>query len=210
LQEETAWKAEIGWDGKWSPREGILREVALSATLSAAWAQNLIVLVPNSQNSFIAQNIGRSEIFTPEISLATQWVRGWSFRGHVAALSTQNLSDVAAYFGKALPMRPASRAGLEWEWQQAGWCVTYSLQATGSFYADPANTRLMGAYWEHGIWASWKSAEWGTWLVELRNLTDALVLSGQEWNFSLNHNTTGLAGFPAPGRRVYFTWQYEF
>jgi iron complex outermembrane receptor protein len=207
LQDERAWKAELGWDARWA-KVGLWREIQTSVSLSSAWAENLIVLVPNSQLSFSAQNVGRSRIVSTEFGLEAGLARDWTFRANAAFLSAINLSSAAAYQGRTLPMRPSFRGGLETQWAQGPWRLTYSIQATGALYADSANTRRIGEYWEHGVWGSWESRALGTWMVELRNLTDATTVSGQDWNFSLAQNTTGLAGFPAPGRRIYLTWRY--
>jgi iron complex outermembrane recepter protein len=208
LVDEQAWKAEAGWDARWAS-VGPWSEVQMSATVSAAFARNLIVLVPNSQLSFVALNVGRSRILTSELALEGTLGRDWSLRANGALLSTQNQSESAAYQDKDLPMRPTFRGGLEAQWSQGPWRLTYSLQATGSLFADPANTKRIGEYWEHGVWGSWQPRGWGTWMVELRNITDATTVGGQDWNFNLAQNTTGLAGFPSPGRRVYVTWRYD-
>lgn len=208
LQNESAWKVEAGWDARW-PSVGPWREVQASLTFSAAFARNLIVLVPNSQMSFVSLNVGRSRILTSEFGLEAGLGRDWTLRSNAAVLSTENQSEVAAYQGRSLPMRPTFRGGFEAQWAQGHWRFTYSLQATGALYADPANSRRIGEYWEHGIWGSWQPRGWGTWMIELRNLADATTVGGQDWNFNLAQNTTGLAGFPSPGRRVYVTWRYD-
>jgi outer membrane cobalamin receptor len=209
LQEEHAWKAEVGWDARFPIKHWLWRETQASFTLSGAWAENQISLVPNSQMSFVAQNIGRSRVISPEAGFETGLGEALSVRANAAILWTENLSDSPMYRGKALPLRPAYRGGFEAEWNRRGWRVTYSLQATGAMFADSAGSRALGAFWEHGLWASWESKRWGTWILEGRNLTDAMTVAGTDWNFVLNQNTTGLAGYPAPGRRIYFTWRYE-
>ncbi len=209
LQNEQAWKAEVGWDARWSSSDSIWKDVRASATLSASLAENLIALVPNSQMSFIAQNIGRSRIVSPEVGLEMRFGEGWSTRTQVAWLFTENLSRVAAYQGNALPMRPFYRGGVELDWGKGAWRITYSLQATGSMYADLANARALGSYLEHGAWASWQKAGWGVWMLEVRNMADVLSVPGQEWDFGVDQYTNGTTGFPSPGRRVYFTWRCE-
>lgn len=202
LQDESAWKAEAGWDARW-------REIQTSLTLSAAFADDLIVLVPNSQFSLVALNQGRSQILTSELGLDWSLAEQWKVRANAAFLSTRNDSQVAAYRGKDLPMRPHYRGGVETEWSRGPWRVSYGLQATGPFYSDASGVERVPEVWEHSVWASWQSRDFGMWLLELRNLTDATSVVGKDWNFYSNLNTTGLSGFPSPGRRVYFSWRCE-
>lgn len=205
LQPERAWKAEVGMDTQ-ARLGGFLAE--FSATLSGALAEDLIVLQPHSQSSFIAQNVGLSQIVSPEMGV--QLLAGkWLFKLQAAGLFSENLTPVPAYYGKWLPMRPRYRGGLEAEWKTGPWKVSYSLQATGSLFADPANSRSVGSYLEHSLWGSVSTKALGVWLLELRNLTDATMVAGQEWNYSLSQNVTGLSGFPSPGRRVFLTWRVD-
>ncbi len=203
LRPERAWKAEVGLDTQARLSE-LLAE--FSATLSAAVAEDLIVLQSHSQSSFIAQNVGLSQIVSPEVGI--QLLQGnWLLKLQGSGLFAENLTPVPAYFGKWLPMRPRFRGGLEAEWKNGPWKVSYSLQATGPLFADSANSRLVGSYFEHSVWGSWSTKGLGVWLLELRNLTDATMVAGQEWDFSLNQNVTGLSGFPSPGRRLFLTWR---
>ncbi len=208
LANERSVKFEAGWDGRWSPRGALLREAQASMTFSAAFNNDLIVLVPNSQWSYVGQNIGKSHILAQEVAAEAGLARSWSVRTSGILLWTRNLSNAAAYFEKRLPMRPDYRAGFEVEWAHGNWKLAYALQGTGPLFIDAANAKRIAAFWEHGLWGSWNSPV-GAWTLELRNLTDALTVSSSDWNFNLVQNTTGLAGFPSPGRRVYLTWRYE-
>jgi hypothetical protein len=204
LRPERAWKAEVGLDTQ-TRIAGFLAE--FSATLSGSLAEDLIVLQSHSQSSFIAQNVGLSQIVSPELGVQFSRNGRWGLKLQASGLFSENLTPIPAYFGKWLPMRPRYRGGLELEWKGDAWKVSYSLLATGALFADSANSRSVGSYLEHGLWGSWSKKGFGVWLLELRNLTDATMVAGQEWNYSLNQNVTGLSGFPSPGRRVYLTWR---
>ncbi len=208
LANERSLKMELGGDGRFAFFETWVREIQVSATFSAAFNDDLIVFIPNSQWNYVAQNLGRSRILSPEVATEVHVGRGGILRASAAWLWTRNLSEASAYRGKHLPMRPDYRTGVEAEWGGRTWKVAYSLQGTGPLYADAVNARRIAAFWEHSVWGKWDSPL-GMWTLELRNLTDALTVNSSDWNFTMIQNTTGLAGFPSPGRRVYVSWRYE-
>ncbi len=208
LKSERAWKAELGWQKRWVPSDSWMQKAEASLILSAALADELITLIPNSQQSYSAQNTGSSLILSPEAGLLID-VSPLLFRLNGTGLFAQNISDSAIYYGKQLPLRPSFRSGAEVEWSRSQWKVAYAIQTTGPLFMDAANTKQVGTYWEHSLWGSWQTSGFGMWLVELRNITDSTTVAGNDWGFFLNQNSTGVAGFPAPGRRVYLTWKYE-
>jgi iron complex outermembrane recepter protein len=209
LRGEYALKAELGGDYAWTGPSPWLRKFELTTVVSVASALDLIVLQPNSVSSFIAQNVGASRWVSPELGMHWVFPRGWTLRSQASGMFTQNLSPAPSQWGKELPMRPRYRGSFELEFQRAGWKCTYAAQAIGPLFTDAANSRSVEAYWEHNVWGSWTSQSWGSFLIELRNIFDATSVMGSDWEISLFQNTTGLVGFPSPGRRVYFTWRYR-
>ncbi len=209
LKDEASFKAEAGWDGRWFPVSGP-REWSVSATASLSEGSNLILVLPNSQTLFTAQNIGSHRIASLEAGTEVRWGTDWIVRANGTYLWTENLSPFSATRGKELPVRPRVRSNADFEWRNGRLSAIYSTSLSSSVFLDTANTRSLTAVWQHDLTFAWKTRHWGSWLLELRNLTDTMVVGGSDWGMLLNQNTTGLAGFPSPGRRAYLSWRYDF
>ncbi|MBY0371553.1 TonB-dependent receptor [bacterium] len=207
LQAEQAWKTEVGWDTRlrW---EGALQQLRVSASVSGSWALETLLLSEGAVGSFRYSNGGASEIFSQEASLEAQWARGLFSTVAISLLQSQDQSGDVASTGHALPFRPGYRTRLSAGIQRQSWDLSYQWSVTGGFFSDAANSQWVGAYGDHSVHAAWRSA-WGTLSLDLLNLGDATLASGSDWGFFLNQNTSGLAGFPVPGRRVVVAWQSD-
>jgi outer membrane receptor protein involved in Fe transport len=209
LKPESAWKGDIGVDGEFSFKDSWLRNTRFSATLFTSRSENLITYLKNAQQAVIAINIGESEIWGEE--LLTEWNTSFdlSLRMGVSLLQTRNVSAIAAQFGKKLPGRPDYRiqAGLQWDNSVLG--LGYFMVWNGPYYWDLVNSTEMQPWMEHSVSLSIRPKGWGTFLIEGKNLGDVISVISQTGTNSVVDNTTGFLGYPAPGRRVFLTWQYE-
>lgn len=205
LQPEIADKAEVGFDtdGKTPLGKG-----KISYTASAVWARDLVTYLPNAQWSRVAVNIGRSRVFTQELGADTELPLGFSLGGNAVWMTTENQSAVAYWQGKELPYRPRWRGETRVGWRSGKFRLGYQATVWGELYEDLVNAKRREALVEHGLEAALETSSWGDWRVEAANLGDVLTVDSAVGAFRTVENTTGYLGYPAPGRRIYFSWRY--
>gem|GEM_PF-4579968 len=200
LINESAWKTELGLDAD-------IAQWRFSATSSLSFNDDLLVRVSNGPTTSIVTNIGKSRIFSQEVS-ATFADGGWSLGATAQYLSTVNQSDTQYYTGRALPYRPKLRLAADVEKRLGKFFAGYTLQWQSAFYADQANVKRVSAFSEHSLRAGFASADWGTWNLELANLFNVTTVSSEVLGLWTRESPSGLSGFPYPGRRAYLTWVY--
>lgn len=200
LTNESAWKTELGFDadvGHWR----------LSTTTSVAFNSDLLVRVSSGPTSSIITNIGKSRIFSQEVS-STFTNKGWSLGATTQYLSTINQSDTQYYSGRELPYRPKLRVAADLEKRLGRFFAGYTWQWQSAFYADQANVKKVSPFSEHSLRAGFSSADWGTWNLEIANLLNVTSVSSEILGLWTRESPSGLSGFPYPGRRAYLTWSY--
>lgn len=200
LINESAWKTEIGLDadiGHWR----------FSSTTSVGLNRDLLARVSSGPTSSIVTNIGKSRVFSQEIS-STFADKGWSLGATAQFLSTINQSDIQYYSGRALPYRPKLRLAADVERRLGGFFAGYTWQWQSAFYADQANVKKVSPFSEHSLRAGFSSADWGTWNLEVVNLFNVTSVSSEILGLWTRESPSGLSGFPYPGRRAYLTWSY--
>jgi hypothetical protein len=94
-------------------------------------------------------------------------------------------------------------------YEHGPWSFTYTFSLWGPSYWDLANYRQLSATVDHSVLASWDAKSWGTFGLEVHNLTDVLTATSTFGAWQMTDNTTGYLGYPAPGRRIYLTWKIE-
>jgi hypothetical protein len=200
LTNESAWKTELGLDadiGHWR----------FSTTSSLSFNGDLLVRVNNGPTTSIVTNIGKSRIFSQEVS-ATFADKGWSLGATAQYLYTINQSETQYYSGRALPYRPQLRLAADLEKRLGRFFAGYTWQWQSAFYADQANVKKVSPFSEHGLRTGFASADWGTWNLEIANLFNVTSVSSEIFGLWTRESPSGLSGFPYPGRRAYLTWSY--
>jgi len=211
LEAERAEKVQAGLDREWRrPVEG-LRAIRASYSYSIAFARELIAYLQNSQFSRVATNIGNGRIDSHELGLELEFSGvPLLWRNAVNVLWTENRTAIPYQQGRELPERP------NWRWQSdVGWTsevysAGYSFAWVGPTYSDLANLRRRSAAQDHSLWAGVRPRGYGSFRLEVRNLFDTLTVDSSFAGEAINEYTTGYTGYPAPGRRVYLSWQYDF
>ncbi len=206
LKPETAEKGEVGIDIEMKEWGALF-----SYTFSVARAHNLISLLPNSQSTRIATNIGESEILSHELSsriapkdFPIQWHAGITF------LSTTNLSDVSYQKGKEVPYRPRLRWQTGVEFNANPWYGDYTIEQMGEVFSDVANVYRMDGWTEHHVGAGFRTQDYGNFRLEIRNLLNVITSQTQVGGFEWKDLNSGYPGYPIAGRRIAVLWQFDF
>lgn len=211
LLAERAEKAEAGVDKEWRRPFAGVRSLRASYTYSIAFARDLIAYVQNSQYSKVATNIGSSRIDSHELG-AEVAVEGVpvTWRNAVNFLWTENRSPIPYQRGRELPERPSWRWQSDVAWTGEVFSAGYSLSWLGPAFSDVANLRRRSAAQDHSLWTGMRPRGWGSFRLELKNVFDTITVDSSFAGEAINEYTTGYTGYPAPGRRVYLSWQYDF
>jgi len=211
LKYEKALKGEVGADYDWKNPVSGIRNVSASYTYSRSRAANLISLIQNSQDTFIAINIGESFIQTHEFVMAAQSDFGFRSRTGLTLMETKNLSAVSYQRGKELPLRSPYQiqAGVGYDFKN--WGVDYKLSHVGPMYGDVGNTKRLSSTMSHSVQTKFKDDSWGEFILEFNNIFNEITSKSAYTsdNQRVIDNTTGYPGFPSPGRRIYLTWIYQ-
>ncbi len=210
LNSERAEKLEIGADKEWRRAIVGTRSVKASYSYSIAFARDLIAYLQNSQSTRVATNIGNSRIDSHEVALETAFQGVPLFwKNAFAILWTENRTPIPSQQGKELPERAPWRWQMDLSWMGERLSVGYSLSWSGPVFSDLSNLRKRSSTQDHSLWAGVATPGWGRFRLEVRNLLNTLKVDSLFAGEAVSEYTTGYAGFPAPGRRVYLSWQYE-
>jgi vitamin B12 transporter len=209
LTYEKALKGELGTDLSFRKLGGPFKDFRLSYSWYASRAHDLITFVQNSQQSQVATNIGESFLQGHELSLELTTAMAVNFRASAALMKSINLSDRNYENGKSLPYRPPYSTRMEVAFEGSPITVSYILSITGPFFTETANLQELSSVVDHSAMIGWDTKRIGTFLLEGRNLGDVITASANYGSLQTTDNTTGIPGYPAPGRRVYLSWKYE-
>jgi hypothetical protein len=210
LLPERALRVAATYEKELSLGGGFARALAVSGTVEVAGAENLIVAVPVNAQTLRATNIGRAELLSGEVAVATRFRGGYQLRGSLVALSATNQTPIASQRGNRLPMRAPWRASLAAGWASGPWNVSYEVLWRDELYRDVANRDLLGAVSDHSVRATFDGRSFGKFSLELLNVWNTLAATRRFGAFgTVDH--AGLAeGFPGPGRRIYLSWALDF
>lgn len=210
LEPETANKIGLGLMWQQQLISQWIKHIKMGYNFSLAQSKNLIVYTQNSQSSQIATNLGSALVANQDLFLELNLARQISSLSAFNLCSGKNTSEIPYYFGKQVPNLPAwlikQRIDSQWGWVTA----SYQLSWIGERYWDLANTKKLSSTLEHSAWVNYQYSKNGKVQLELINLTDEYVAKSSVSGFTTLDNTTGLGGYPAPGRRVYLSWLYDF
>ncbi len=161
-------------------------------------SRDLVLLVPNSQGTVLARNVGAARVRGVEVSLEALLFPGL----FVTASGTwQDPEDRSGGFadGKDLPGRPRTTGWLRVSRERGPWTVTWEVTYVGPNWADQLNTplrRVPSRTW-HDVRVSRRfrgGLEAG---IEIRNVFD--------------RRTMDVYRFPLPGRMVFVHvgWEWD-
>jgi len=196
LRPEEGTSRDVGLE--WQGRRGALR-AHLEAAHYRTRVDHLIVFLPNSQNTFVARNIGSTRMQGEEFSWNLRLgnpVRHWQLQGNVTRQRTEDLGvDISWYAGNELPGRPAlqlfTRMQIGWGRIEAGW----QFEHLGRNYLDRANFYEVTHRDRHGL--------------DLTLQLQGLRLRGAVRNLNDN-KSVDVSGFPLPGRTVSLMTEMAF
>ena len=192
--------------------------------IDAVWSsfvrstEDLIVMLPNSQQATRAENIGETLALGHELSLRLRWSSGTEVAFAGAYSDAVDATQDSVRRGKQIPLHPS--------WTGAGevsqlvdtpaGAVTIAVpwRAASTFFVDGANLSARPAVTEFGARVSFTPAALHGLAVEARieNITDRLYgqveqLSAGETS-SVPWATSDFVGHPLPGRALYLTVSY--
>ena len=197
LVPEHGWNADLGVIGETTRPRGSLRSARVEASLFQTEATDLIVYVPNAQNSVIAQNIGRARIRGLELSFGM--LLGRRFSGSFNAVH-QTAVDTSDRFsaGNQLPGRPQDELSAEAGLALGKGRLAYEFTYVGSNYVNTVNTAsgLLPARYLHDLSYRLRLPRQMEATFQVRNLLD--------------EQTVDVARFPLPGRsfEARLAWAY--
>jgi iron complex outermembrane receptor protein len=185
-------------------RPGDRLRVSLDGALFAVWARDLIVF-HEAGGYFRPLNLGRARILGGEGSAAMEWARRLRLFGQVTFTDARNQEDESGSKNKQIPYRPRLRAYARPEamnlpllgrWR---WGLYADVDVTSGNYQDWPNLNRVPARVLFGAGGHVEAPHWG-----LRLLASAYDLA----NSQINSQIVDLAGYPLPGRSIFFTLQW--
>ena len=212
LQPERGSQGDLGL--RWQP--DTQAELTVELAGFAKHADDLIVLIQNSQHTMLPMNLGESRLRGLEAAASLVLFDLLASDSALTRTWSENLSTLEAYAGNQLPGVPA------WELHQQTTLLLGDLARIGHSYSYTE-----GAYWDetnwyrsaprhlHGIFARLTPLAGGPEAeLEIRNLTDRLVevvprnpLDPEDAAVILQ-GLEDFHGYPLPGRTVLFTLRW--
>ncbi|MCG5053529.1 MAG: TonB-dependent receptor [Myxococcales bacterium] len=198
LRPETGTNADVGVRLHFERRR---LAIDTDTAFFVAWAEDLIQFQQNARGQARAANVGAARIQGLETAASLRFGPHLRMAAQVTLTRAVDSSDAAARVGKQLPFRPQARAYLRPELRElrlpfALRCGVYAdVDFTAGNYRDPANVVRVPKRLLFGAGASLAHDDSGVRLVASAvNLTNTPALD--------------LAGFPLPGRSLFFTLEW--
>lgn len=209
LLPERAAKVSLGGKFERKTVSTWLSKLTGAYSYSVANSENLIVYIENSQNSKLATNLGSGLIQSHDISLDLSFGQNLEIRSTGNIYQGKNTSDISYYYGKKIPNLPDFLLRQSLDYRVGSFDFNYQFQWVGGRFCDLANLKKLSSTTEHSLFAGVDAQKMGRFRLELVNLFDAITATTFVSGFSTLDNTTGIGGYPAPGRRFYLNWYYE-
>jgi vitamin B12 transporter len=220
LRPERGPSADLG--AVWAPAVAVgeVDRILVEADLFAQRAHDAIALITSAGFVARAANIGDTEALGAELVASARYARMLSVTASYTRLATAQRDGETNLDGNAVPRKPGhavyARAEIErrvWRRRAALW-LDSTWQATS--FLDPANDGRVPARWLVGAGARVDIAGGLAASLAVANLRDtriARVPLDPPPSPSLTESPTALtdvAGFPLPGRSLYFSldWTY--
>jgi len=215
LKEES----RIGSDGSLEVTTNIAR-----AAVDAVWSSfvrstdNLIVMLPNSQQATRAENIGATLALGHELSLRLRWSTGTEIAFAGAYSDAVDATQDSVRRGKQIPLHPswtgAGEASQVIETPAGALTIAAPWRAASSFFVDGANLSSRPAVTEFGARVAFAPAALRGLAVEARveNIADRMYGEVEQLSAgkttSVPWATSDFVGHPLPGRALYLTVSY--
>jgi vitamin B12 transporter len=160
--------------------------------------ENLIVLISNSQKTFIARNISKSKITGSKSSISINYLQAWSFSTHYTYLRTMQLSQLTYYDGKYLPYRPNHSWSVFFSYAHSIYRFSMNYDYEGETYRDQYNS--LYSY------------------IKARNFFNVIFEVGRKkgigkFQFAvkniLDEKKADVLGYPLPGRSYHVGYEKE-
>lgn len=192
--------------------------------IDAVWSSfvrstdDLIVMLPNSQQATRAENIGETVALGHELSLRLRWSRGTEVAFAGAYSDAVDATQDSIRRGKQIPLHPswtgAGEVSQLVETPAGAVTIAVPWRAASTFFVDGANLSARPAVTEFGARVAFAPEALRGLAVEARveNVTDRLYgqveqLSAGETR-SVPWATSDFVGHPLPGRSLYLTVSY--
>ena len=180
------------WDAGGSWNAPLRWPISVSLTLAhfESRARDLILYTRNSASTVRAQNVSASRVRGEELELhagAGRLRASASFTWQTA----RDAGDVPYWTGKYLPQRPGREGYAQLLWSRGALGLGGDVYVLGDNYLDRYNRYRLASRTLAGAWASISPRGW-----PLR-----LTLEGKNLG---NQRASDVAGFPLPGRTVFF------
>ncbi|MFN7964094.1 MAG: TonB-dependent receptor [Acidobacteriota bacterium] len=165
------------------------------AVLYATSADELILLLPNSQGTAISRNVGAASLRGIELSLALEAPHRISLRA--SGTLQQTRSQAGFTHGYPLPSMPQREASISASWRSTLWSIGWEWTYVGSNSSDRLDTQALRlpARVLHDVSLSRALPHRCRLSLELQNLFD--------------RETYDVARFPLPGRLAYLALHWE-
>lgn len=201
-----------------------LSSTVLSTAVDAVWSSflrntdDLIVMLPNSQQAMRAENIGATKALGHELSLRLRWSTGTEVAMAGAYSDAVDATRDSVRRGKQVPLHPSwTGAGEVSQLVETGaGSLTLALpwRAASSFFVDGANLSERPAVAEVAARIAFEPSALEGLCAELRveNLTDRTHGQVEQLSAGVATDvpwaTSDFVGHPLPGRAAYFTLSY--
>ena len=172
------------------PRAGLPSAIEVQTSAYRSVARDLLVYMPNSRRSMVAQNISAARLSGFEADARVTWVGGLAVNASWTRQWTRDEGQVTYWRGKELPGRPRDELALQASHATGRWRAFYSYHFVAGNFLDPYNSDRVPARSLHdlGIGVRLRPTAVEA-LAECRNASDQHV---QDY-----------AGHPLPGRVLY-------
>lgn len=192
--------------------------------IDAVWSSflrstdDLIVMLPNSQQATRAENIGETVALGHELSLRLRWSSGTEVAFAGAYSDAVDATQDSVRRGKQIPLHPswtgAGEVSQLVETPAGEVTIAVPWRAASTFFVDGANLSARPAVTEFGARVAFAPKALRGLAVEARveNITDRLY--GQVEQLSAGETsavpwaTSDFVGHPLPGRALYLTVSY--
>lgn len=196
LEPESSQNIDIGFEGEIFFKHLVFKVEQLFFYQEI---DNLIVLVNNSQKTFIARNISKSQITGSKSFLNFNYLQTWNVSTYYTYLHAIQLSPLDYYNGKYLPYRPSHSWSFVASYSYSLYRLGISYNYEGETYRDQYNS--VYSY------------------ISARNFINVTLDAGQKKNIGkfqiavkniLNEKKADILGYPLPGRSYHIGYEKEF
>jgi outer membrane receptor protein involved in Fe transport len=212
LRPERGWQAD---GGVITRAAGEVSSLAVELGAFTGRATDRIVYVQNAQRTLVPLNVGASTVRGVELSVVAatgDWVE---VDLAAAGTVTENLGPAPLVVGRELPRIPKWSAHNRTAVMQGPIRLSHTLRFVDGFAWDAANWYRAPPRTAHDVFARLSVPSWPALELGVANLTNRIVEAvprdplHPESSEPVVRAITDLAGYPLPGRAVFFTLTWE-